>query len=48
MIAEGDSTWYASGIAGLVVLKSTESEFHGFPRDPYTTLKETTDRVLAT
>ncbi len=48
VIAEGGSTWFASGIAGLVVLKTTHSEFHGFPRDRYTTLKETTDRVLAT
>ena len=32
----------------LVVLKTTDSEFHGFPRDRYTTLAETTDRVLAT
>jgi urate oxidase len=48
VIAEGASTWFASGIAGLVVLKTTHSEFHGFPRDRYTTLKETTDRVLAT
>ena len=48
VIAEGDSTWFASGIDGLVVLKTTHSEFHGFPRDRYTTLKETTDRVLAT
>jgi len=30
------------------VLKSTGSEFHGFPRDRYTTLAETTDRILAT
>ena len=48
VIAEGESVWYASGIGGLVVLKTTDSEFHGFPRDRYTTLKETTDRVLAT
>jgi len=48
VIAEGDSTWFASGIDGLVVLKTTHSEFHGFPRDRYTTLKETSDRVLAT
>jgi urate oxidase len=48
VIAEGDATWTASGIAGLVVLKTTHSEFHGFPRDRYTTLQETTDRVLAT
>ena len=32
----------------LVVLKSTGSEFAGFPRDRYTTLAETTDRILAT
>ena len=37
-----------SGIVGLVLLNSTDSEFHGFPRDRYTTLPETTDRVLAT
>ncbi|MCQ1999886.1 factor-independent urate hydroxylase [Arthrobacter zhaoxinii] len=37
-----------SGISGLTVLKSTGSEFHGFPRDRYTTLAETTDRILAT
>ncbi len=48
VVAEGDATFYASGIAGLVVLKTTDSEFHGFPRDRYTTLQETRDRVLAT
>jgi urate oxidase len=37
-----------SGISGLVLLNSTASEFHGYPRDRYTTLPETTDRVLAT
>ena len=31
-----------------MVLKTTDSEFHGFPRDRYTTLAETSDRVLAT
>jgi urate oxidase len=31
-----------------VVLKSTGSEFWGFPRDRYTTLPETRDRILAT
>jgi urate oxidase len=30
------------------VLNTTRSEFWGFPRDPYTTLAETQDRVLAT
>lgn len=37
-----------SGLANLVVLKTTDSAFAGFPRDPYTTLPETTDRIFAT
>jgi urate oxidase len=37
-----------SGIVGLTVLNTTDSEFWGFPRDEYTTLAETTDRILAT
>lgn len=37
-----------SGIAGLLVLKSTGSQFHGFVRDDFTTLPETWDRVLST
>ncbi|WP_309114001.1 factor-independent urate hydroxylase [Saccharothrix sp.] len=45
---EGDQAWVVSGLKDLVVLKSTGSEFHGYPRDKYTTLKEVTDRILAT
>lgn len=37
-----------AGLADLVVLKTTGSEFRGFPRDRYTTLAETDDRILAT
>nr|WP_296075563.1 urate oxidase [uncultured Actinoplanes sp.] len=37
-----------SGVTGLVLLNSTASEFHGFAKDRYTTLPETTDRILAT
>ncbi|KAI0480619.1 hypothetical protein GGR56DRAFT_283243 [Xylariaceae sp. FL0804] len=37
-----------SGLAGLGVLKSTGSQFHGFVRDGFTTLAETWDRVLST
>ncbi len=37
-----------AGIEDLVVLKTTKSAFEGFPRDRYTTLKETSDRILAT
>ncbi|OAA25424.1 urate oxidase [Frankia sp. EI5c] len=45
---DGDDIHVVSGLAGLVVLKTTGSEFHGFPRDRYTTLAETSDRILAT
>jgi urate oxidase len=31
-----------------VVLNTTASEFWGYPKDPYTTLPETSDRILAT
>ncbi len=37
-----------SGLTGLVVLKTTGSGFAGFPRDRFTTLAETDDRILAT
>ncbi len=37
-----------SGLSDLVVLKSTGSEFHGFPDVPFTSLVETDDRILAT
>jgi urate oxidase len=37
-----------SGLADLVVMKTAQSAFEGFPRDRYTTLKETADRLLAT
>jgi urate oxidase len=41
-------TQVVSGVSGLVLLKTTDSEFHGFARDRYTTLPETRDRILAT
>jgi len=37
-----------AGIAGLVVLKTTDSAFEDFLKDEYTTLKEDRDRILAT
>lgn len=37
-----------SGLRGLVLLNSAGSEFWGFARDRYTTLAQTTDRILAT
>ena len=45
---DGETAWVVSGVAGLVLLNSTDSEFHGFIRDEYTTLAETRDRILAT
>ena len=44
----GNKKTIVAGIEDLTVLKSTGSEFHGFPRDKYTTLQETNDRILAT
>ncbi|MET0735553.1 MAG: factor-independent urate hydroxylase [Microbacterium sp.] len=41
-------THVLGGIKDLTVLKSTGSEFAGFPRDKYTTLVETKDRIMAT
>jgi urate oxidase len=37
-----------AGIDGLVVLKTSNSAFENFLRDPYTTLKEDRNRILAT
>jgi urate oxidase len=43
-----DQAQVVSGLSELTLLNSTDSEFHGYPRDRYTTLPETTDRILAT
>lgn len=45
---EGSGISIRSGISGLLVLKSTGSQFHGFIRDQYTTLPEVFDRILST
>ena len=45
---ESPQAWVVSGVKDLVVLKSTGSEFKGYLKDEYTTLKETDDRILAT
>jgi len=37
-----------SGVEDLIVLKTTKSGFVGYIKDQYTTLPETTDRILAT
>lgn len=43
-----ESAQVVSGVTGLVLMNTTASEFHGFLKDRYTTLPETTDRILAT
>ena len=45
---DNDREWVVSGLKDLVILKSTGSEFRGFLTDRYTTLQETTDRIMAT
>ncbi|CAM5360991.1 factor-independent urate hydroxylase [Streptomyces abikoensis] len=45
---EGERWQVLSGLKGLVVMNTTDSEFHGYVKDRYTTLPETRDRILAT
>ncbi|KAJ5232927.1 hypothetical protein N7468_005883 [Penicillium chermesinum] len=47
-VVEGKGIDINSSIKGLTVLKSTGSQFWGFLRDEFTTLKETWDRILST
>jgi urate oxidase len=46
--ASGAATTVEAGVEDLVVMKTTRSAFSGFPRDRYTTLPETDDRLMAT
>ena len=48
LVRDGAERHLLSGLKDLTVLKSTHSGFAGYPRDRYTTLPETTDRILAT
>jgi urate oxidase len=45
---DGTAATVVSGVDDLVVMNTTGSEFHGFHKDEYTTLGETSDRILAT
>jgi urate oxidase len=45
---EAGRAWVVAGLQDLVVMNATGSEFKGFLKDPYTTLEETDDRILAT
>ncbi|KAI0533484.1 hypothetical protein GGR58DRAFT_112766 [Xylaria digitata] len=47
-VSRADGIDIRSSLAGLLVLKSTGSQFHGFVRDEFTTLPETWDRILST
>src|ERR1043166_8498779 len=47
-LARGAEPRVCAGIDRLLVLKSAHSAFAGYPRDRYTTLRETDDRILAT
>jgi urate oxidase len=43
-----DAAVVESGVRDLVILKSTGSGFENYPKDEFTTLPETGDRILAT
>ena len=47
-VARNATPHVTAGIEELLILKSGRSAFSGFPRDRYTTLRETDDRILAT
>jgi urate oxidase len=47
-VATRSSETVRSGIQDLQILKTTDSAFTGFLKDQYTTLAETTDRLLGT
>jgi urate oxidase len=44
----GGALTISGGLRGLEVIKTTRSGFAGFPRDQYTTLAETSDRIFST
>ena len=48
VLRDQDGAVVTSGLADLVLLKTTDSAFAGFRRDELTTLRETEDRILAT
>ena len=46
--ATRDDVTVEAGIADLTLMKTARSAFAGFPRDEYTTLPDTEDRIMAT
>lgn len=47
-VIEGKGIEIRSAISGLLVLKSTGSQFHSFVRNDFTTLPDVYDRILST
>jgi urate oxidase len=43
-----DAVTITAGVEDLLIMKTGRSAFSGFPRDEFTTLPETRDRLLAT
>lgn len=48
VVADGEERTVISGFKDLTVLKSTQSGFTGYPKDKYTVLPETEDRIMST
>jgi urate oxidase len=48
VVAALGGTTIEAGVEDLIVMKTARSAFSGFPRDQYTTLRDTDDRIMAT
>jgi urate oxidase len=48
VVTDRQGTSITAGIADLIIMKTSHSAFAGFPRDEFTTLPETMDRLFAT
>jgi urate oxidase len=48
VVTDRDGLSITAGIADLLIMKTSRSAFEGYPRDEFTTLPETKDRLLAT
>ena len=48
IVQQGKAVEVVSGIAELLILKTTDSGFEHYIKDEYTTLKETADRIFCT
>ena len=48
VVTDRNGVSVAAGVTDLIIMKTSRSAFAGFPRDEFTTLPETTDRLLAT